>query len=142
MSPGQWGVARPPSSPGGVSRYPGEGSYICPGGLDAPQEIDDGRVRRRRRVVEDEVPHSVEYHEVGVRELASEAVRGGDRDVAVLGSPQQQDRDPERRQAALVGRELAELPGAVELELAAPARLVGEGLEVLVERAVVHPPRL
>src|SRR5689334_20473664 len=71
-------------------------------------------------VLRDEVPGVVEDHELGVRDLLGEAVRRRDRRVVVLGAPQDQRRDAELRQLALVRRELLEVPGPVEREPRAP----------------------
>ena len=65
------------------------------------------------------------------RHLAREALRAGDGRERVVLAPQRQERHAERGQLPVVGLELGELAAAVELELAAPARLVGERLEVL-----------
>ena len=61
---------------------------------------------------------------------AKRCAPGDGRERVVL-APQGEERHAERGELALVGLELGELAAAVELELAAAARLVGERLEVL-----------
>ena len=74
-------------------------------------------------------------------DLAREALGARDRRERVVLAPQRQERHAEGRQPAVVGLELGELAAAVELELAAAARLVGERLEVLAGVVGADPAR-
>src|SRR3954467_11853541 len=92
-----------------------------------------------RRVLDHEVPRAFEHDELRTRDLTLEAPRSrhGRREVVL--APEQQRRHLERGEPPLVGLELLEVARAVELELSPAARLVGERLEVLVDRVRPDP---
>src|SRR4051794_29990935 len=69
-----------------------------------------------RLVLHHEVPGAVEDDELGVGDLLVEAVGAADRRVVVAVAPQDQRRDVQRREPALVRRELLEVAGAIQGE--------------------------
>ena len=91
-----------------------------------------------RLVFEEEMANAFEQHELGAGNLACEAGRVLDREVLVTLAPEDERRHAECREPSLVGLELVEIEGAIELEHAATAVGGGECLPVLVERALVE----
>lgn len=76
------------------------------------------------------MPRPGDHHQLGVRQLSLEPVGARDWRVVLL-APEDEHGHAEVGEP-VVG-ELLEVPGAVELELAAAALLIREGLPVLVE---------
>src|SRR3954453_9270770 len=90
-------------------------------------------------VLEDEVARALHQHELGIRDLPLKAVGAADRREGVVLAPNDQRRDAELGEPALVGRELDEVARAVEREMPAPLLLGGVGLPVLLDGVVVEP---
>src|SRR6266540_6375681 len=91
-----------------------------------------------RLVLEGEVAGVLDQDELRARDLLVEPVSAPDRGEVVVRAPEDQRRDSQRREAALVWDELLEVPRAVELELAAASLLGGVRLPVLVDGRVVE----
>ena len=91
-------------------------------------------------VVEDEVPGAVDRDERRRRDLALEAVGAAERRELIVGAPEEQRRDAELAELALLGLELLEVHRAIELERRAlPAALVERGpvgVDVLLAEVV------
>src|SRR5277367_1926486 len=88
------------------------------GSGDAPaQEVHERGGAALRLVIPDEVPGVLDHGELRAGELLVEALRHLDAGEAVALAPQDQCRQLQRRETAIVGDQLVEVPGAVELEV-------------------------
>src|SRR5271155_2490800 len=117
----------------GTTRRPGgDGAAQLSSAQATGEEVHERASGALRLVVPDEVPGVGEHEQLGAVELPVEAVGHLHACEPILLAPHDQGGHTQGDEPAVVGDELLEVAGAVELEVREAPPIVGERLPVLI----------